>query len=361
MSRRNSQLLPEKDESLNDIISKLTTQLQIMIMTDFSSDPILMEGLRIHLNSAIHRIRHKLAIRNPMLNEIKKMYPYMFRMVGLALEDVSREYELKIPEDEAAYLVLHFQAAVERLQKNREDRLKAIIVCELGVGMSHLLEAKLEQLYKGIEVIGCVGEREVHSTLETHSIDFVISTKNIENLSVPVVVVSPLLEAKDKRQLDQFLEKLRTVEQNNNNTQIFRSLLDEDLTVLRLKSEHRFKVIETLACKLEERGRVSEKFTHRSILRERSSSTAIGGGIAIPHAHPNEVKESAIAIAVLDKPLEWGTEKVSIIFLLAITNEDRALLRPLMKTITKISESPNEVEKILHAENFAQVKRLILQ
>ncbi|MFC7062191.1 BglG family transcription antiterminator [Halobacillus seohaensis] len=346
---------------LNDVIDQLTFQMQIMTMMDFRNDRLLMDGLHIHLESTIHRVRYGLTIHNPMLDQIKKMYPYMFSMVVLALEEVNHKYELNIPEDEAAYLVLHFQAAVERLEKRRDTAKRVLIVCELGVGMSHLLQAKLEQAYKGMNIICCVGEREVRHKVHIESVDFIISTKSLEITDIPYIVISPLLESKDKKQLDQFLQSMERTDNESMDTSSLNDYLNEQFTFTSVQLDHRYKLIERLANELTEKGKVKPTFGHRVLLRERSSATVIGGGIAIPHARPEEVKQTTIAFAILDKPLKWGQEEVSVVFLLAIAAEDQKLTRPLMKAISRVSEQPHLVRQLIQSKNFSEIKQAISQ
>ncbi|MFG6147841.1 BglG family transcription antiterminator [Halobacillus sp. B23F22_1] len=354
--RREPSSLSPYDDLSKEVVHQLTFQLQIMTMMDFRNDSLLLDGLRIHLESTIHRVRYGLTIRNPMLADIKKMYPYMFSMVVLALEEVNEKYDLNIPEDEAAYLVLHFQAAVERLEKRREASKKVLIVCELGVGMSHLLQAKLEQAYKGMDIVACVRTREIEQVVKEQSIDVIVSTKPLSLTNPPSVVISPLLEAKDKKKLDQFLDQIDQQTPADTRGENLENYVGEDFTFIGVKAEHPYQVIEMIANCLKEKEKVTESFAHRAILRERSSATAIGGGIAIPHAHPDEVYESTIGMAILDKPIEWGKEKVSVVFLLAISQEDQTLIRPLMKVISQISEHPGDVENLMQATTFSEIK-----
>ncbi|WP_431803894.1 BglG family transcription antiterminator [Halobacillus andaensis] len=344
---------------LKQVVDQLIFQLQIMTMMDFRSDSRLENGLRIHLESTIHRIRYGLTIRNPMLADIKRMYPYMFSMVVLALEEVNEQHDLDIPEDEAAYLVLHFQAAVERLEKKRDTSKRVLIVCELGVGMSHLLQAKLEQAYKGMEIVGCVGEQEIERVVEDQRVDFVISTKPIRLSDLPSIVISPLLESKDKQKVDQFLQKIDQGSRTLKSKEELKDYVEEEFTFLNIKAEHPYQLIEMLANRLREKGKVTESFAHRALLRERSSSTSIGGGIAIPHAHPDEVLESTVALAVLKKPVEWGKEKVSVVFLLAVSSKDQKVTRPLMNVISSMSESPQSVEELVRAESFSEIRTIL--
>ncbi|KAI0000083.1 hypothetical protein F4779DRAFT_151599 [Xylariaceae sp. FL0662B] len=61
-----------------------------------------------------------LSVPNPMMLDIKKD-PYMFDMAIYATKELNAGYPFTIPEEEAAYLTLHFQAAVERLSMPAEE------------------------------------------------------------------------------------------------------------------------------------------------------------------------------------------------------------------------------------------------
>ncbi|UOR11427.1 BglG family transcription antiterminator [Halobacillus amylolyticus] len=352
-SERTSNILVAK------VVDQLIFQLENVTMIDFSNDRTLNDGLHTHLESTINRLHYGFTIHNPMLDEIKKMYPYMFSMVVLSLEKVEQAHDLIIPEDEAAYLVLHFQASIERLQKQRNKLKKVLIVCDLGVGMSHLLQAKLEQTYKGFDIIGCIGEWEIDDVLNQSSVDLIISTKPLQNIEVPIIVVSPLLEAEDKKRLDQSLKAMERGNSEEKGLGAIGRLLDEESIFLDVKLEHRFEVVEMLANGLVEKERVTEAFPHNALVRERSSATSIGGGVAIPHAHPEEVQRSTVALAILHKPLEWGSEQVSIVFLLAMTKEDKTMTKTLIQTISNISRRPDLIQKLIRAQEVASVCRLL--
>ncbi|GAA0592271.1 mannose transport/utilization transcriptional regulator ManR [Virgibacillus siamensis] len=343
-------------KQIMEMVRHLTTQMQLMVMKDFSSDDILLKGLYTHLESTFNRIRHGLVISNPMLTDIKQTYPYMFSMVVFALEEVNKSYDLNIPEDEAAYLVLHFQAAVERMRKETVAAKHAILVCEFGIGMSHLLQAKLEQTYQNIEIEACLNKAETNAYLVKNKPDFVIATTDLPNSMVPVIQISPLLKEKDKRQLNRFLQSMddETVTEQHALTAI-EQLLDEEAIYINVDLEHRFEIVELLAHNLYDKGYVNKSFIHSSLVRERSASTEIGGGIAIPHANPESVKQSVISIAILKEPIEWGEQFVSIVFLLAISKTDQHKARSLMQTIASISQKPDIIQQLKQVENATDV------
>ncbi|SPU09992.1 transcriptional regulator [Bacillus licheniformis] len=110
-------LLPKVVEYLINRVSELK-------MMDFREDRVLINGLKVHLNTVLNRLSYDLSVSNPMLNDIKKMYPYLFHIVIDALEDINQTFSLSIPEEEAAYLTLHFQAAIERFSYGKDKHKK---------------------------------------------------------------------------------------------------------------------------------------------------------------------------------------------------------------------------------------------
>lgn len=339
------------DSFLLEVVSHLIRKLSKLTLFPFKKDAVLEKGLVVHMHSVINRIRYGFPITNPMLLEIKKMYPYMFSMIILALGEIRQTYNLDIKEDEAAYLVLHFQASIERMEGFKNERRKTLIVCHMGVGMSHLLEAKIAQNYKGIEIVACISRAEIDQVLKTKEVDFIISTVPLEKVEVPFIVISPLLETKDKEKLSQFLDELdHKVEKSSGS--LIQSFISKDLFFLEVDREHRYEVVELLGNALIQKGYVKENFTHSALLRERKSATSIGGGIAIPHADPVLIKKSAIAVAVLKDPIEWGNEFVSVVFMLAIANADQKITREVIGQIAAISEEPLIGKELANVQNM---------
>ncbi|MBP1970484.1 activator of the mannose operon (transcriptional antiterminator) [Virgibacillus natechei] len=346
---------------LSDVVRKLATRLKQLTMTKFDVDKVLIDGLMVHMHAVINRINFGFPIRNPLLTDIKKMYPYMFSMIVLVLEDIQEAYDIDIPEEEAAYLVLHFQASIERLQEQEVMMKRVLIVCHMGVGMSNLLQAKIQQHYKGMHVLSCIGKSEVSDFLKDHSVDFIISTVSLKDIPVPHIVISPLLEMKDKERLNHFFQKLESEPEREQASPILLSLIDEDIICVNVDLEHRFEVVEMLANSLLDKGMVDTTFVHSALLRERASATSIGGGIAIPHARPATVNHSAVALAVMKEPLEWGTEMVSVVFLLAVTEDDQKVTKEIIQQISSISEQPTLIKALSEAKDISEIIPILKQ
>lgn len=354
-----SEQVLQYDETVAEIVRLLIGKMGKLTLFHFEADTILTNGLAVHMHSVINRIKYGFPITNPLLSNIKKMYPYMFNMVILTLEEIKNNYQIEIPEDEAAYIVLHFQASIERVQSRKELKKKALVVCHMGIGMSYLLEAKIEQQYQDIDILACIGKAEVHDYVTQHQVDFIISTVSLEKITIDHIVISPLFGQEDKKKLSQFVEKLK-----RNSTYLFEQkdfseFLKEDLVFFHVYKEHRYEIVEMFATKLFEKGYVSKEFIHSAVNRERKSATAIGGGIAIPHGDPFMIQKSAVAVAIMKEPIEWGDERISLVFTIAISKENQGEIRGVIGKIASLSESPLVVHELIAATNYKDFLRIL--
>ncbi|MCY9422393.1 BglG family transcription antiterminator, partial [Bacillus paralicheniformis] len=232
---------------LPKVVEYLIRRVSELKMMDFREDRVLINGLKIHLNTVLNRLSYDLSVSNPMLNDIKKMYPYLFHTVIDVLEDINQTFSLSIPEEEAAYLTLHFQAAIERFSYGKDKHKKAIIVCHMGIGMSQLLRTKIERKFYQIAVMDCIAKADLADYTARHEdIDLVISTVSLEDLSIPHIVISPLLESADEKKLSAFMDQLG--ESSRQIQKTFKVLNDTTpfLVFLQQESEHRYKLIEQL-------------------------------------------------------------------------------------------------------------------
>ncbi|KKI89128.1 PTS sugar transporter subunit IIA [Bacillus sp. SA1-12] len=339
------------------IIEDLLKQMTELTKLDFTDDDSLREGLSIHLYSALNRIKFGLTVSNPMLNEIKRMYPYIFDSVIHVIEELNNKFSISIPEEEAAYLTIHFQASIERLRQNHRNKLNAIIVCHMGIGMSQLLNVKLEKKFQSLNIIDSIAKADLREYLDHHNLDLIISTIDLVGLKIPHIVISPLLEGAEEKRLKEFIAQ-QTAGANQLNSALVQ-YVETSALFLQYSSEHRFKIIEELANALYDGGFVGKEYGYSAILRERMSATTIGSGIAIPHGNPKLIKKPAIAVAALKHPIEWSGENVSLVFMLAVPNQDQQTTKQLFRELSSISEQPALLKKLTDARSIDQFLSLL--
>lgn len=355
-------ILFENEQSIHFIVQSLIDCMSRLTGIEFALDNELKEGLFLHSAAAFHRLIHGLPISNPMVSEIKKAYPYMFDRVIAAVTELNSQLPYKIPEEEAAYLALHFQVSYERLKKVNAQHQHGLIVCQLGIGMSQLIQTKLESHFRDLHIVGSVRKEEVDRYVQQQRIDLIISTAPLTTSGVPVIVISPLLPKSDLKKVERFLKYRYDQDPKTDQLALF-SFLQSGVIVLQLEKEHRYEVIEELASALNQFGYVEEQYIHSAIIREKTAATTIGSGMAIPHGDPRFIRQSSIAVATLKQPLDWGGESVQLVFLLAV-KEKRGSTKQLFRELSWLSEHPDMVQKLVKEttrEQWLKVLHLCLK
>ncbi|PGS62323.1 PTS sugar transporter subunit IIA [Bacillus cereus] len=341
----------ENNPTLSRVVRYLLRRMSELYEVDFRKDQSLIEGLNIHLYTALNRLHYDLPLSNPILQDIKRMYPYIFDLLIQVLEEMNETLKVYIPEDEAAYLTLHFEASVERLD-NQKGKKDVIIVCHMGIGMSQLLRAKIERKFRQVHVIDCISKADLATYIsKNHDIEFVISTIHLPGLIIPHIVVSPLLEWAEEKRLADFIKELYEPTYKEHKEFIMFNYTTPFLIFLQQDLKHPHELIKKLAHALHSKGYVEKEYAENAIIRENMSTTTIGAGIAIPHGHPKLIKESAIAIATLKKPIDWGSEKVSLVFMLAVKSDGKDASKQLFRELSFISEQPSFIQKLVKETN----------
>jgi len=179
------------------------------IAFELKQDEELIAGLVAHLQPTFTRLQHEFAIQNPLLTDIKTIYPDIYEKSWNAARVLERKFGYTIPEDEVGFLALHFGGAIVRIKNKRQSyrRILVGVVCASGIGISSLLSAKLRQLYGNQVQIKIFSKRELERDTKL-AVDLLVTTFDLMDLSIPVVKVHPILTAENVKKLSEMLESI---------------------------------------------------------------------------------------------------------------------------------------------------------
>ncbi|WP_055108253.1 BglG family transcription antiterminator [Paenibacillus ihumii] len=187
-------------ETVTGLIRFIEDKTQISLMNDRS----LVEGLIQHMHPAFQRIANGIAIRNPILTQIKKDYDELFTLVRQGIDTFVQN--IHIPDEEIGYIVMHFGAAIERL-KQLPWKVRAVLVCTSGIGSSKLLAVRISKELPQIELIGHLSWYEA-VRLPADDYDLIISTVNLPLASDRYIKISPLLTEDETVKLRDFIHDI---------------------------------------------------------------------------------------------------------------------------------------------------------
>ncbi|PTL18282.1 PTS mannose transporter subunit IIA [Staphylococcus gallinarum] len=334
-------------------IERLIVQMEQNIGVGFTQDSVLRDNIFSHFSRTYHRIIKNVYINNPLTQDIKKHYPFIFDALYDIVKELEVDADIHLVEDEIAFLALHFQSSVER---NEQEKIKIVIACYYGLGISSLLEAKILKLDERIEVIDTV---QLDSVYDYHfdGIDVLVTTHEIEGNHLPKrlsqVTVSPLFSNEDA-------EKVKVIINQINNNVINQADLssvqvdvvggDDEVTDMAV-------VFDKAQSILNNNHAITESYIPSALEREKFASTFIGNAISMPHGNPKEVLKSHVIVFKHEHGLLWKQNKVKLVFFLAITEADIPIMKKIIHNIADLTE--NDVDQYLLLDEQVLQKKIM--
>lgn len=165
-------------------------------------DDEFLQGLLAHLQPTFVRLKHRMQIQNPVLDDIKKEYPDIFEKCIRVGNVLGERLNCPVPEEEIGFLTVHFGAALVRLEGMKEQirRVEIGVVCSSGIGISRLMSSKLEKQFGDRIRISTYGKNDITPYIMSNT-DFFITSIPMEKSEIPVIDVSPLLNETDMERI----------------------------------------------------------------------------------------------------------------------------------------------------------------
>jgi len=341
-----------KFDEAGTIINEMIERLRAELNWDFRQDREFIQALTLHIRPAMNRLRNKMSIRNPLLNDIKRKYPAAFEGAILASKCIEEYLGMEVVEDEIAYISLHIGVALERLEIEKKKRKKAIIVCASGVGSAKLLYYRLQNRFEQeLEIIDTINYYNL-SSYDLTDMELIISTIPIkEDFGIPVQVVNTFLEDKDIRSIQDHL-KAASYKVGN--------YLDASRIYLQLDLQDKESIIEFLSKELYKLNLVPADYMNLVLEREDIAPTSYGNLVAVPHPLVPVTQETFWTVCTLKNPVQWNEQQmVQFVCLLNIKEGTHSELDGMFKKLISIIENKAIVQKIIKSKEANELIELL--
>lgn len=167
----------------------------------------LLIGLVRHLRPAIYRMKMNLDIMNPLLDDIKQMYPQLFEATRKCAQIIENKEHVIVPEDEIAYLATHIGSAIKSEKSHVRKVFRAVVACTNGIGASQLMVTEIEKEFPNIQIVDTVSTLDMDEVKLSHlHIDLVITTVQISDITIPTILVNSILSNQDRKKIKDVLE-----------------------------------------------------------------------------------------------------------------------------------------------------------
>lgn len=374
----------ELETTVVEIIKIMGYQLNM----DLTGDKTLIEGLLNHLKPAYYRIKNNISLENPIAKEAELTYFELYSTVKRVSKSILEKYLGKdLPEEEIAYITLHFKTATDRYLSSNRKTKNILLVCGLGYGSSKILAHKLNELYD-VNIIDTIPYHKFLELRNFKEIDIIVSTMDLEShlaICVPIVKVHPILSKENKERLISLglSEQKRKVSLKNILETIKEScsILDEEKLMAGLKRNLRNfyindfedrknpnlktllnlnsisfsesasswqEAIRKAGAILMKNGSVSEEYIEDMIkvINKNGSYMIMNNKIAFPHARASQgVFKTDMSLVRFDTPIEFPGNKIVRIILCFSSRDQKEHMDALNDFITLI-ERKNILDKI---------------
>ena len=285
----------------------------------------LLSGLVNHLAPALHRLKLRMDIRNPLLAQMEAEHPELMEIARYATRMMEEEVGAPLPADEIAYIAIHIGAALTEAGGDRSI-VRVLVACPTGLGTSRLLASRIRRAYERIRVVGELSSLALTAhEITQRSADFVVSTVPLPPLPVPVVVASAFLTASDRARIDAVLAACapHMVTESAEKPHFTKAMaaihrlsgVIHDLLVgFRLQGDVRVQTLPQLAeaaahLLIPEEPSAAE-FAAALVRREKIAPTWIAPQMLLLHAASTALDEARFGVLHLAEPLPYGEDAV---------------------------------------------------
>lgn len=346
-----------KDTSVQTIQTELRQsvglpQLLRQQLAQLAVDEELIQGLAVHLSSALRRLAMGLSINNPYTDEICQNFPQAFDQAVLLKPVLENQYQIQMNEDELAFISLHFEAFFER--HSEDARLSVVVVCSSGIGTSQLLGQRLAKTFaQELRITRIIALGELLATPIKESL--VISTIAIKGLSVPVIEVSPLLNRHDIGIIRQMITEQPTP------TNHLVALLQPELTIVTQEQLTDQGAIELICQRLIDQGYAKPTVVQAALAREALASTALGR-VALPHADSQLITKPAIGLLIAPQSINWQhNDKVQLVFFMVLNETVHGQMRAIYHDLDQLIETPRLLKQVAQASDGTAALAILAQ
>jgi len=352
-----------------EIVGSILNNASLYLHPTLKLDKELIQSLLFQIISMIPPSPSNEFNKNPILDEVKKSYPYIFKVTKESVSCLEPILNRPLSEDEISFIAMHLAAAMEKLRFPSKKRIRIIIVCNAGIATSNLLVSRIKAEFNEVEVVEVLSFLEYQQRKELVDFDLVISTLPIESWEKPSILVSPLLDEESiERIRNSIREQLIPQRQNTNPlsySQEFglNKLLLPTTISLQVSLKTWEEVVDHAGNLLIDVSAIEPNYIEamKRMLIVHGPYMVIMPGIALLHAYPDDgVKTLGMSLVTLKSPVSFGHKEfdpVSIVIALCTT--DNVSHIQALSDLVRLLQDNKAIEIIRKTYHKSRVLQLI--
>lgn len=349
-----------KEISLEDLTTAMLEEVRKLYGVDLTTDSKLQEGLSLHLRGLLLRLRDRTQVDNVYLEELRWRFPLIYDMGVTASRKLHEILGIQLDPNEIGFLALHLGAAYTIHRK--PSKYRAVVVFPSDQALATVVIEKIRRQFQDRMDVVAVLDAYEKKRVEDLNPDLILTTLPLDHgLNVPTVQLSVFYSQENESQIFQQLNRLDKNRQKDIFQHRIRELIKPEYFLETLDASDSEDVIRKMCQPLVKTGCIPPEYADAVLEREGYAPTSFAAGFALPHALNVTIRESAISVAHLDHPLQWGDHSVDFVLLLAIREEDRELLGIFFDWWIQIISDPLRFGLLKEKNGYAAFVQAILE
>ena len=343
-----------EENDINEVkqfIQQLIIEINESFDVDLQQDSKFADNFLIHLIGLKRRITNHTFLNNPLIKELQKNFPVIYDMSVFIALKIQEFFSTQLYEDEIGYITLHLMGAIERLHTSLHKKI--VLIYPFGQAAYDYIVKKINHIHDLEIEICCQLSMFDAFQIKEYQPDLVISFVHIEEkVGYPIYVCHNLLLEEDIENIYNILKGNHTFKKN-----VF---FEKELFHIYNDIENKEDVIHRLCESLYYKGYVDQQYEGLVLAREQIAPTAYGSMFAIPHAVKKAGFATRIAVALLDKPIDWNQQKVRLVFLFCLTKERNEEFDLLFEKLVGLLDESKKVRELLKCKKYEEFLELFL-
>lgn len=344
--------------------------LSVQILEDFCHDVMekyhfdlwqskeFYDNILIHIEYMMRRLETGYEVKNPILNDVKKQYPYAYEISMLMASVVYRYKNCYIQDDEISFIAIF----VEHFLENVNKKLKAVMISSTRFSVNSIVSSWIQTNFSNqIEVEALLPKHNLEKYLAEHQVDLIISIMDTYvHPSTATFRMDGIPNQYTQTAMNALVHRIRMNYRFREMIKVYFN--KKSIRIYREKTEFE-QVIRELSEALKEEDCIFDvrEFTEDVLQREVNYPTFIGDWFMLPHPLVTFAKETAIGAAVLKQPLRMQEKEIQLIFLLAMERKQNEQLGVLFELFRHIAGERSAIRRLTAVETEEEFAEELIQ
>jgi lichenan operon transcriptional antiterminator len=338
---------PEIEELLYEIVRSVRSTYSI----DLKEDSFMIR-FAFHLKNVLERVEHNINIRNSQFRKIKNDFPLIYVIAVYISNIINKKTNHTLSEDEIAYIALHIGVLMEE-KKAYSEKLTCVVLAPDYYTVNRTLFRRINSIFSESLIIQNF-LASIDDLSESDDYDLLLSTIEINpKIKTPHILIDPFLSETSINNVFQKIDEVKQLKIKRKMSDQFKYFFRSDLFFYDYPFKTNVDVIETMCDLMMEKNYVDKNYKNEIYEHEEVAPSSYGN-IAIPHPLSNDAISSVIAISINPTPIQWGSNKVNIVFMLSLQEENREHFKDIFDFITHFISDKEFFSKIMNAKTYEE-------